>query len=1452
MKRFARYISAVVAACLLLQAAGSGGMAEAANPPHIVELLYSDDYQGYQAGDTICIDAAAGYHVTIQPDPQQPDNLTAMQRFGVTDTSGFSRANALDAAKTGSGLLVLEERMKFSAHSDRTFIQGMYMRAIDQNYGFQLWSGSQHDFYGVQMENDTWYKITCAIDLDTQTYTLYIQDAYGYCIKQIDQLSLPAEVDFSQGIYSFYERYQGTSDSGEALYTDDIMAYKADRAKLEEKLRAEHLQGEKQQRFYSDALSQRLSQALVFYVGCPYAYVDNSKWYLDMENPDVVPFVRNDRVFVPLRTIADALGLQTQWQQARNTAVLSDGTNQIELTTNHAAVVINGVSRPQDTAPCIVHDRMFVPLRAVSEAFEKQVFWDARGMVVISNTEQLFADGEALQNELYDARYFVKKPDDLSGEEHKLDAGEQAERQAAFLSRNTEAEIQKVAEEFFSMIDLSSAALSDIQGLLDTAQYTRALKVYRAYAFGVLREMDEDYWDWNFAYTADSNSANNKGVAPYADKLLFDIITNPSGQPLSLGEPGSVNWEYNTPAQPSDPMGYAGQSNYMWNYNLFDPLFYSFWGTGNFSYLQKWTAYMDDWCINETGFSDILPPKIPDQHNSNTVASTFLYQLRLLAHKLPADGAGFSEVTLARMLTKIIKEYPVVTVTYMRSDPENWTPGFYASVLSTGLQLDRLSFRCADFYIRAGLRRAEDYVVTQMHPDGTGTETVMGYMTEFLKYHPEVIRLVRKYRPDMVSESWYAEQQDSVENAANALIRLLVPEGRYPAGFRDILVDRATQVESLLAQKAPQVLEQPENQAIFAAVRGYGDASAIPYTSNAYPYSGFYSLKDGWTPGSQNGFLFCSPHAYQRATGDNTFVLNAFGQDMIVAGEVGAYDPLKTPVTVDGKNQNATRGYTFWGHRNAMEAAADVYGETRWSSTEAFDFAEGVYDGPYGDAITDTTHRRQVYFLKECGLWIVADRMSSKDQHSFTQTWRLPVTPVGHSGQNYTAFSPESVQFDPLQHSLVTRQENCANLSMYQFGNCELTSSTRTETVDASNAYKISDFLCMDTTFDGQGESVLLSVLYPRESLADDMASIQKLDTDDTGNVGFTAQLEDGSQISYIANVNGTGQLAAGNVSCRGEALLVVEHNGHTSGIVLGCDEWAVNGVAQQVQKPNFEFHFSENAVTEVLAIDTPLEPVSITPGVNVFYDTVALEMTSSASDVDIRYTLDGTQPTESSPLYTQPVILDETTVVKAVAFRRGNAAPYGYTYASPVSYAVYTKQELLQSLAPRQTEQGLEYQYYEGSWKEAFVGLDNCQPAASGKAAQLFDFSAKQTDGPYSFRYTGYIDIGQDGVYTFYAPEEYVRPDIMEGYELNLYIDGKQWYPSTRRHAFGTWSIALQEGLHQIEVTYTDYRAGTQEEFNRAVQEPVIWDGVLPDLEISGPNFVRQPIAAAMLLRDR
>lgn len=46
---------------------------------------------------------------------------------------------------------------------------------------------------------------------------------------------------------------------------------------------------------------------------------------------------------------------------------------------------------------------------------------------------------------------------------------------------------------------------------------------------------------------------------------------------------------------------------------------------------------------------------------------------------------------------------------------------------------------------------------------------------------------------------------------------------------------------------------------------------------------------------------------------------------------------------------------------------------------------------------------------------------------------------------------------------------------------------------------------------------------------------------------------------------------------------------------------------------------------------------------------TVAIN--STELDADIRYTLDGTEPSASSPLYTEPLVLSQTTVVKAATF---------------------------------------------------------------------------------------------------------------------------------------------------------------------------------------------------------
>lgn len=64
----------------------------------------------------------------------------------------------------------------------------------------------------------------------------------------------------------------------------------------------------------------------------------------------------------------------------------------------------------------------------------------------------------------------------------------------------------------------------------------------------------------------------------------------------------------------------------------------------------------------------------------------------------------------------------------------------------------------------------------------------------------------------------------------------------------------------------------------------------------------------------------------------------------------------------------------------------------------------------------------------------------------------------------------------------------------------------------------------------------------------------------------------------------------------------------------------------------------------------------------------------SQGDDLPIYYTLDGTEPTQASSLYTEPVVLDEGTTIKAITIYKGdssNVAVQTYTVASSSSNSV-------------------------------------------------------------------------------------------------------------------------------------------------------------------------------------
>lgn len=63
------------------------------------------------------------------------------------------------------------------------------------------------------------------------------------------------------------------------------------------------------------------------------------------------------------------------------------------------------------------------------------------------------------------------------------------------------------------------------------------------------------------------------------------------------------------------------------------------------------------------------------------------------------------------------------------------------------------------------------------------------------------------------------------------------------------------------------------------------------------------------------------------------------------------------------------------------------------------------------------------------------------------------------------------------------------------------------------------------------------------------------------------------------------------------------------------------------------------------------------------------LKMETKTSDVEIRYTLDGTIPTqESGHIYSEPISVDQTSVIRATAFKKGyrSPAPSSVTYIFP------------------------------------------------------------------------------------------------------------------------------------------------------------------------------------------
>lgn len=100
---------------------------------------------------------------------------------------------------------------------------------------------------------------------------------------------------------------------------------------------------------------------------------------------EAAPFIENSRTYIPLRYVANAVGADVSWNDSNKTASFSkDGLNAYVQLNNKMVRLSNGSTVTMDVMPKVIKNRIFIPVRFVADIFgQNSVTWDGATQSVI-------------------------------------------------------------------------------------------------------------------------------------------------------------------------------------------------------------------------------------------------------------------------------------------------------------------------------------------------------------------------------------------------------------------------------------------------------------------------------------------------------------------------------------------------------------------------------------------------------------------------------------------------------------------------------------------------------------------------------------------------------------------------------------------------------------------------------------------------------------------------------------------------------------------------------------------------------------------------------------------------------------------------------------------------------------------------------------------------------------
>ncbi len=217
-----------------------------------------------------------------------------------------------------------------------------------------------------------------------------------------------------------------------------------------------------------------------------------------------------------------------------------------------------------------------------------------------------------------------------------------------------------------------------------------------------------------------------------------------------------------------------------------------------------------------------------------------------------------------------------------------------------------------------------------------------------------------------------------------------------------------------------------------------------------------------------------------------------------------------------------------------------------------------------------------------------------------------------------------------------------------------------------------------------------------------------------------------------------------------------------------------------------------------VVALEVEGKPVvyqspAIEAATTMVVQSIPVTLDSKAEGVEVRYTLDGSDPTASSTLYTGPLQIDRSETLKARSFADGRAV----SQVVSQEFTTTTPQAATEVADPKP---GVSFKMYAGDW-DALPDFSSLTPQESGTMSGV-DISKWPSKEHFGIVATGYVNAPTDAVYQFQLSSDDGSKLVLDGKTL---IDHDGTHSLTAKAA----SIALAKGFHSIEVQYFNKTGG-------------------------------------------